>query len=169
MFSLRDIINDPGRAAVGAGPSHKDIWDREDQRFKMESDFISQQNVESRNHALQLGAQNHEHSMAYMGHMDSQGSSGGFHANGMLNTYTSSGAGQRAADAQVAVQAAKSQPKVVAESRNASANAGVADVQGATTAPALNTDTGKRPGGRKSNQRSAAFGSQWAGSGALKL
>lgn len=150
MGKIRDFLNDPGRAAV-SGPTHQDIWAREDARFDREAKFIGEQNAANRSHELALGAQLQEHSMNTMRHMDSTSSVGEFHANGMVSRYVPGSA-----------------PKPVAESRTGAAQAGVSDVardSGVKTGVQVTQPQkqGRVPvkkdrGGKRANARAANFG-----------
>lgn len=161
MGKIRDFLNDPGRAAV-SGPTHQDIWAREDARFDREAKFIGEQNAANRNHELALGAQLQGHSMNTMRHMDSTSSVGEFHANGMVSRYVPGSANTPGSTMSEAA------PKPVAESRTGAAQAGVSDVardSGVKTGVQVTQPQkqGRVPvkkdrGGKRANARAANFG-----------
>lgn len=150
MGKIRDFLNDPGRAAV-SGPTHQDIWAREDARFDREAKFIGEQNAASRNHELALGAQLQAHSMTTMKHLDSSRSVGEFHPNGMVSRYVP---GSTDTPRSTLNEAA---PKPVAESRTGAAQADPG-VQVTQPKKQGRVPVKKDRGGKRANARAANFG-----------
>jgi len=153
-MGIRNWINDPARAAM-AGPTHREIWDRENERFDREASFIKEQNAESRNHAFRMSDteyqhtrgindQHFEHAKSLMGHAEELGGNYSFHPSGLPSQITPASFVKTQAKAQAQakgveqpkqdsapgpLQAAASAPKPQPESRNQAAVQGESDVR----------------------------------------